>query len=121
MRRRTFLTSTAATAATSLVSPRLAFARPTPDWSALRNLVGNRLIDIRSPLIEVARNGGAGADRLFAALKNPYYLSDDPSLTQTLGWTDAWTSQPSIKGVAAESAADVAAAIDFAAAAAFRR
>ena len=52
---------------------------------------------------------------LFAALKNPYYVvSDEPSLTQALGWTDAWTSRPSLKGVAATSSDDVAVAIDFA-------
>jgi FAD/FMN-containing dehydrogenase len=113
MRRRTFLSSAAAVGAVGLLGPRLAFARTTPDWDALRRKVGDRLIDIRSPLVECARNHGAGADRLFAELKNPFYLSDEPSLTQTLGWTDAWTSRPSLKGVAAESAADVAAAIDF--------
>ncbi|MEO7563658.1 MAG: FAD-binding protein, partial [Sphingomicrobium sp.] len=53
-------------------------------------------------------------DSLFAGLKNPYRISDDPALTQTLGWTDAWTSQPSSYVVAATSAADVAAAVDFA-------
>lgn len=47
-------------------------------------------------------------------LKNPYYLGDDPALTQTLGWVDAWTSQPSTYAVAAETADDVAAAIKFA-------
>lgn len=110
MRRRTFLVSTAAT---SLVRSWPVLAAPGVDWSALRKKVGDRLIDIHSPLLEVAQNGGAGSEQLFASLKNPYYLSDEPSLTQTLGWTDAWTSRPSIKGVAAESAADVSAALDF--------
>ncbi len=85
-----------------------------PKWAALRREVGDALIDIRSPLVECAERHGAGADALFAALKNPYYLSDEPSLTQTLGWLDAWTSKPSLKGVAASTAADVAAAIEFA-------
>jgi FAD/FMN-containing dehydrogenase len=113
MRRRTFLQSSAAAAAALALVPRSAFARSTPNWAALRGKVGDRLIDIRSPLVECARNDGVGADALFKALKNPYYLSDEPSLTQSLGWVDAWTSEPSLKGVAAESAADVAAAIDF--------
>ena len=113
MRRRTFLQSTAAAAALSAFTPALAVAKRAPDWPALRRRIGSRLIDIRSPLVECARHRGAGADALFAALKNPYYLSDEPSLTQTLGWVDAWTSEPSLKGVAAESAADVAAAIHF--------
>lgn len=59
-------------------------------------------------------SGGKGADALFASLKNPYRIGDDPALTQTLGWTDAWTSEPSSYVVAATSAADVAAAVDFA-------
>lgn len=118
MQRRTFLSSTAAAAAAAvaLTKPGLAFGAiaRSPDWSALRRRIGDRLIDIDSPLVECARNGGAGADRLFAALQNPYYLSDEPSLTQSLGWVDAWTSRPSVKGVAAQSASDVAAAIAFA-------
>jgi hypothetical protein len=36
---------------------------------------------VRSPLAECARSGGAGADALFAKLKNPYYLGDEPGLT----------------------------------------
>ena len=72
------------------------------------------MIPINSPLVTAARSGGAGADSLFAALKNPYFLGDDPALTQSLGWIDAWTSRPSLMAVAAESAADVAAAVDFA-------
>ena len=27
-------------------------------------------------------------------MKNPYYLGDEVGLTQTLGWVDAWTFQP---------------------------
>ena len=113
MRRRTFLGSTAAVAATALVRPAFA-AKLGPGWNELRRQVGDRLIDIESPLAECARNHGAGAGELFAKLQNPFFLSDEPSLTQTLGWVDAWTSRPSLKGVAAESAADVAAAVNFA-------
>ncbi len=51
---------------------------------------------------------------LVRELKNPYFLGDDPALTQTLGWVDAWTSQPSTYAVAAETADDVAAAVNFA-------
>src|SRR4030095_5110670 len=114
--RRTFLSSAGGATGATPLQPRLAFAQsqPAPDWNLLRRQVGNRLLDVRSPLAEAARNGGAGADKLFAAIKNPYYLSDEPSLTQSLGWMDAWTSQPSLRAVAAESAADVAAAINFA-------
>jgi len=113
IRRRTFLGTSAAAAAT-LAVPRAAWAARAIDWEPLRRAVGDRLIDTPSPLAELARNGGRGADALFRQLKNPYFLSDTPGLTQTLGWIDAWTSQPSLKGVAAQSPADVAAAVDFA-------
>jgi FAD/FMN-containing dehydrogenase len=72
------------------------------------------LLAIDSPLVVCASAQGAGADYLFKRLKNPYYLGDEPSLTQTLGWIGGWTSQPSTMAVAAESPADVAAAVRFA-------
>ena len=99
--------------------PKPLLARPAHtsreiDWSSLRKKVGDRLIVVRSPLAAVAEVGGAGSDELFRRIKNPYYLGDEPSLTQTLGWIDAWTSQSSAMAVAAQSSADVAAAVDFA-------
>ena len=45
----------------------------------------------------------------------PFALGDDPALTQSAGWIDAWTSQPSAYAVAAETPQDVAAAVRFAA------
>lgn len=95
----------------------LAKALQTPgrvDWNALRARLGPRLLKVDSPLEGCARSGGKGADTLFAQLKNPYYLGDEPALTQTLGWIDGWTSQASEYAVAAESAEDVAAAVTFA-------
>jgi hypothetical protein len=42
-------------------------------------------------------------------------VSEEPiGLTQTLGWVGAWTSRPSVYAVAAKSAADIAAAVNFA-------
>lgn len=112
IRRRTFLgSSVAALAASQLEWPAVA---ATINWNPLRREIGDRLIDVRSPLVDFVRDGGRGADALFARLQNPYYLSDTPGLTQTLGWVDAWTSRPSLKAVAATSARDVAAAIRFA-------
>ena len=70
---------------------------------------------MRSPL-DVCRDApvGTACRDLFRELKNPYYIGDDVALTQTTGWVDAWTSQPSAYAVAAESSADVAAAVNFA-------
>jgi FAD/FMN-containing dehydrogenase len=89
---------------------------PLPaQWEALRQKLGDALIEVHSPWASCigARNDEACA-ALFKSLKNPYVLGDDVALTQTLGWVDAWTSSPSVYAVAARSAADVAAAVDFA-------
>ena len=116
MRRRTFVGGLLASvaAATTFSRPILAAPGSTAEWGKLRARVGPRLIPVNSPLVAAARSGGAGANALFQTLKNPYYLGDEPALTQSLGWIDAWTSMPSVMAVAAESAADVAAAVDFA-------
>ena len=105
-----------------------ASAKPTPrhrpgeagwplaaQWQALRQQVGDAFIDPQSPLLACQRAPASEAcARLFKALKNPYFLGDDPALTQTLGWVDAWTSQPSVHAVAARGTADVVAAVNFA-------
>ncbi len=56
----------------------------------------------------------ADCTEVFKELKNPYYLGDEVGLTQSLGWVDAWTSQPSVYAVAAKTTADVVAAVNFA-------
>ena len=47
-------------------------------------------------------------------LKNPYYIGDQPGLTQTLGWISAWATKPSVYAVAARNAQDIADAVNFA-------
>lgn len=70
---------------------------------------------MRSPLTEcVAEPRGAACGEFLRNLHNPFYVGDDVGLTQTLGWTDAWISSPSVWAVAARSSADVAAAVEFA-------
>lgn len=112
-RRQVVKSMAAASAVAALPEAGIARAHPAA-WDSLRRRLGDRLMVVRSPLVECARARGKGADAVFAKLKNPYFLGDEPGLTQTLGWTDAWTSRPSDYAVAAESAADVAAAVDFA-------
>ncbi len=48
------------------------------------------------------------------ALRNPYFIGDQPGMTQTSGWVDAWMSTPSAYAVAAQSTAHVVAAVNFA-------
>lgn len=82
------------------------------EWNQLRQAVGGRLQPLRSPF-----DHGVADEVRQEALKqvrNPYYLGDTPSLTQTSGWADAWTSRPSVYAVAAENTGDVVAAVNFA-------
>ena len=89
---------------------------PSPaDWDGLRQRVGGRLIAVQSPLLPCRGAPiGEACRTLFRELKNPYYIGDEVGLTQTTGWVDAWTLEQSAFAVSAVSAADVAAAIDFA-------
>jgi FAD/FMN-containing dehydrogenase len=77
-------------------------------WDSLSRAVGGRMISGAPPAIDPAQAP--------ALLSNPFYLGEQPGLTQSSGWLDAWRSQPSVYAVRAESAADVAAAVRFAAA-----
>jgi FAD/FMN-containing dehydrogenase len=84
-------------------------------WERLRQQVGDALIKVRSPLSDCAgHRDGTRCEALFESLKNPYFLGDEVGLTQTLGWVDAWTSQPSVYAVAARGTPDVVAAVNFA-------
>lgn len=84
-------------------------------WSRLNDAVSGRLVKLRSPLDACAdpANGDACA-QLFKELKNPYFIGDNPALTQTCGWVDGWTSRTSAYMVAANSTQDVVHAVNFA-------
>jgi hypothetical protein len=90
---------------------------PTQEaWDSLKGKVGGRLVTVRSPLKDcVDAPASAECARVFAELRNPYYIGDEPGLTQTLGWVDAWTFAPSVYAVAAMTTGDVVAAVRFAA------
>ena len=85
------------------------------DWEHLNQAVGGRLVKVRSPLSNcLLAPTSAECTRLFTALRNPYYIGDEPGLTQTLGWVDAWTFAPSVYAVAARQTSDIVAAVRFA-------
>src|ERR1041385_1994942 len=85
------------------------------EWDRFRAQVGGRLIEVHSPF-DACRAGptGAGCAGPLHGIKNQYYLGDSPALTQASGWADAWVSAPSVYAVAAETTADVLAAVNFA-------
>ena len=84
-------------------------------WARLAREVDGALVKVQSALAECkTAPAGEACSRFLAAAANPYYLGDEVGLTQTLGWVDAWTSRPSVYAVAAHSARDVIAAVNFA-------
>src|SRR5277367_5116666 len=126
MNRRTFLKASGAVSLSRLW-PRGAFASPAihrvrpsdpgwpskEAWKRLNEAVGGNLIQVDLP-INACTSSFADCKTLFTNLKNPYYIGDNPGITQTLGWVDAWATKPSVYAVAARNAADIAAAVDFA-------
>lgn len=119
MKRRHFLGASLALAGVSAV--RLPPARGAPvnrvrpgmpgwpgeaDWAELKRAVGGRLAPVTLPDFDDPAE--------HKLLRDPFYLGDNPALTESSGWLDAWRWGPSAYVVAAESAADVAAAIRFA-------
>src|SRR6266567_8003299 len=103
-------------------SPAIRRARPSDPgwppkqaWKRLNEAVGGNLIPVDFPINAcLSSSESAGCKALFASLKNPYYIGDNPGVTQTLGWVDAWTTKPSVYAVAARNADDIAAAVNFA-------
>ncbi len=75
-------------------------------WDALAKACGGRLAPVEFPKIP---SGAAPA-----LLSNPFFIGDEPALTQSSGWVDAWTSEPSAYALRAKDAHDIARAVDFA-------
>lgn len=84
-------------------------------WDALNASVGGRLVKLDAPFAACAGDASAPAcTTALARLGKTFDMGDEANLTQTSGWLGAWTSQPSAYAVAAQSTADVAAAVNFA-------
>jgi hypothetical protein len=134
MKRRSFLSSLAMTAASTLPSLKPALAggllaqlsyrrvRPTdaewPDaasWAKLNAAVGGNLIKVHALfqgcLAEPDRTPCLDARK---NIGNPYWIGDHPAGTENSGWLDAWTPAPSAYALKARHSGDVAAGILFA-------
>jgi FAD/FMN-containing dehydrogenase len=84
-------------------------------WKQLNEAVGGNLIPVQFPIsILKSDPDSTAAKTLLANLKNPYYVGEQPGLTETLGWVDAWATKPSAYAVAARNAQDIAEAVNFA-------
>jgi len=87
----------------------------TARWQELDKQVSGHLIRVESPLEACAGNPDTPAcQELLRNLRNPFFVGDQAWATQITGWADAWMSAPSVYAVAARTAADVSAAVDFA-------
>ena len=84
------------------------------DWQELKRKTHGRLLTPESPFAHCSTSASTACADALKQLRNPFWLGDEVGLTQTSAWIDAWTSHPSAYAVAAESSADVAAAVDFA-------
>lgn len=118
MRSGTTLARGADAAATALRS-RLRPGQPgwpvAAEWEQLKRQVGGRLLKLEPPFASCGTSSSDTACvKALKQLNNPFAVGDNPALTQTSGWADAWASQPSAYAVAAENTDDVVAAINFA-------
>lgn len=128
MDRRTFLKQASLTALLPLWPPSLAVGktfrrRRLSDanwpsgmaWKQLNTEVDGNLSRVEFPIEACIKDAeGTACSNLIANIKNPYFVGDQPGLTQTLGWVDAWWTKPSVYALAAKNAKHVAAAINFA-------
>lgn len=84
-------------------------------WQKLRQKVQGHMVKVESPLDACKiKPQNEACTEVLRKLKNPYYISNQPALTQTSGWADAWTSAPSVYAIEAAETADVVAAVNFA-------
>jgi len=121
----TGIPSTAQAAARALQARSMSWSRVRPggpgwpsaaEWEGLGRATSGRLQKLASPFAGCSVNGadGAACSALREQIKNPFFIGDNPALTQTSGWQDAWLSRPSAYAVAARETADIVAAVNFA-------
>jgi FAD/FMN-containing dehydrogenase len=85
------------------------------DFAELAKQVGDRLLHVHAPLQAcVSDPGSPAAEAALANLRNPYAIQDAPGAFLTTGWLGAYENRHSPRAVAAESAADIVAAVEFA-------
>ena len=85
------------------------------DVAELAGRFGRRLLRMRSPLEACLGDSAApGCEEALVSLRNPYFIEDEPAAYHTTGWLGAYESRHSSFAVVAETAADIAAAVQFA-------
>ncbi|AMP13856.1 FAD-binding oxidoreductase [Collimonas pratensis] len=84
-------------------------------WEKLKQAVNGNLIKA-DPLFApcVSEPAGPACKDALQNMRNPFYIGDQPGGTQVSGWLNAWMPEPSVYAIKAQSAADVAAGVNFA-------
>jgi FAD/FMN-containing dehydrogenase len=86
----------------------------TTEWDGLKQAVGGRLLKVESPLAAcVGAADSTPCREVLKALRNPFFIGEQPGATESTGWIDAWMFAPSVYAVTARSSEDVAAAVNF--------
>ena len=84
-------------------------------WKQLNEMVGGNLIPVDFPIADLKNDPLSAATKsLTDNVKNPYYIGEQPGLTESFGWVDAWATTPSVYAVAARNSGDIAQAVNFA-------
>ena len=85
------------------------------EWDALKQAVGGRLLKVESPLATcVGAADSMPCREVLKALRNPFFIGEQPGATESTGWIDAWMFAPSVYAVTVRSSEDVGAAVNFA-------
>ena len=88
---------------------------PASAWKQLGETVDGNLIPVDFPIADLKNDpNGAAAKALVANINNPYYVSEQPGLTESFGWVDGWSTKPSVYAVVARNAGDITQAVNFA-------
>jgi FAD/FMN-containing dehydrogenase len=84
-------------------------------WKQLNEAVGGNLLPVDFLLAALKTDPeGVAAKALTDNVKNPYYVGEQPGLTESFGWVDAWATKPSVYAVAARNSGDITQAVNFA-------
>lgn len=84
-------------------------------WNTLKKQVNGHLFKDSSPLTPCIDNVKSKlCNKVLKQVKNPFYLESQSGSTQSNGWVDAWNAHTSAYVVAAESAQEIASAVQFA-------
>lgn len=85
------------------------------DRAELARHFGDRLLHVRPPLQACLADSGSDAcAAALSGLRNPYWIEDEPGGYHTAGWLGAYEPSYSTYAVAAQTSADIAAAVRFA-------